>query len=535
MITLKRLNFRFIKYTFSALITILSFFTTHSKRFLIICLIELLIIAITSEIVQNRSRKIGAIFNSIFMLLYNIQVMVLYFGNSYVLLVMLTNLSSIRGLSGKGIEYICSAILVIVFSLLPISRRTENKISITTKELSIILAMELVLTLLWGNNYSPLYGTYNLAMDGYKWIKQQNSIGSEENITGEFYKQGVDNYRNKDDNIVERPNVVLILSEGLSQNIVLDPRNVMPNLKKFQENSLNFTGYYNHTFATYRGIIGQLYSGYQGNNLDSNTLVSLQDIFKGYGYETIYINTEPLNTQFTEYIDQLKFDKILGNANSKLSGTSNTMSDKEAYEFLFDVLSNKDTDKPLFVTIYTFGTHTSFDSPDQKFEDGSNRTLNRFYNLDFYFGEFLNKFNNSDMSKNTILVFTADHATFADSDYMGAFPDTYRPNNMLDEIPLSIYYKGIVPEAIEADGRNSLDLAPTILDYLDMSGPNYFLGMSLFAPKQNNNTYDTIFAVENTYLDTDGKNITELSPVKMDIIETQMKKYLTAKTQNPET
>ena len=527
-------NFSIIKYLFSFLITVASFQTTHNIRYCLICMAELFAIMFVSKILQSKSRKVGVIFNTVFMLLYNVQVMVLYFGNSYVLLVMLTNLSSLNGLSGKSAEYICGAVLVLVFSILPLPERTSYKIDMATKLLTFVLAFELALTLLWGNIYSPLFGVYNLAMDGYEWIKRQESIGNEENITAEFYKAGVDSYREKDVNLVDTPNVVVIMTEGLSQNIIEDDREIMPNIAEFPKKSLNFKRYYNHTFSTYRGIIGQLYSGYQLDNLDVNTLVSLQDIFRQHGYESIFINTEPLNTQFTEYINAMNFDRIVGDANSKLSGNSNTMTDKDAYDSLFDVLSQSDSDKPLFITMYTFGTHASFDSPDQKYGDGSDRLLNKFYNLDFQFGEFIDKFNSSALSENTVLIFTTDHATFADSDYTHSFPEKNRRNNMLDEIPLSIYYKGILPEEIDAEGRNSLDLAPTILDYLDLSSPNYFLGMSLFAPKQNNNTYDTIFAVENTYYDTDGGDVADLSSVKREIIEVQMQKYLTAKTQEPE-
>lgn len=40
----------------------------------------------------------------------------------------------------------------------------------------------------------------------------------------------------------------------------------------YEDRSFNFINYYNHTAATYRGLIGQLYSGHQYNNNDENTL-----------------------------------------------------------------------------------------------------------------------------------------------------------------------------------------------------------------------------------------------------------------------
>ena len=85
--------------------------------------------------------------------------------------------------------------------------------------------------------------------------------------------------------------------------------------------------------------------------------------------------------------------------------------------------------------------------------------------------------------------------------------DTNRVNSDVDEVPLVLYYKGITPETIDVEGRNSLSLVPTILDYMDVSVPNYFLGDTLFYYKENNNSYDTVF-FDNTYLlNTDYGNI----------------------------
>ena len=52
---------------------------------------------------------------------------------------------------------------------------------------------------------------------------------------------------------------------------------------------------------------------------------------------------------------------------------------------------------------------------------------------------------------------------------------------MIDEMPLVIYYKGVKQETIDVGGRNTLCLTPTILDLLDISDENMFLGSSLFS------------------------------------------------------
>ena len=77
-----------------------------------------------------------------------------------------------------------------------------------------------------------------------------------------FYKDTIGNYVSSPLQ-KKNPDVVLIFTEGLSQNIIDDERNIMPNVRMYEDKSLNFTNYYNHTAATYEGLIGQLYSGHQ--------------------------------------------------------------------------------------------------------------------------------------------------------------------------------------------------------------------------------------------------------------------------------
>ena len=100
--------------------------------------------------------------------------------------------------------------------------------------------------------------------------------------------------------------------------------------------------------------------------------------------------------------------------------------------------------------------------------------------MDCQFGNFMEKFNRSNLSEDTIVIFTTDHCTYNDDAFANSFPEVQRDAIFFDRIPLFIYYKGIKPEIINADGRTSVDLGPTILDYLDISKTNYFLGDSLF-------------------------------------------------------
>lgn len=493
--------------------------------------------------------------NDIFIAFFNIQMAVLFFANIYVETVMLSNLASVEDLSGSAGEYLSAVVVVLLFSFLPIRsiRCSDNHTHDTgllkrhikrpSPRCWILLSaiiLETVLLLVTNVAYSP-FGNYLILLRQeyhiyqiHQQVASDSSDNNSENAADTFYSSDLTDYKEKDSSLAETPNIILIFTEGLSQNIIDDEREIMPNIAAFEEESLNFTGYYNHTFATYRGLIGQLYSGYQMDNLDENNLISLQSILNDQGYHTVFINTEPNNEDFSDYLASMGFDELIGETTDALSGNANTYSDKEAYELLWNEAEKlSSTEKPYFLVIYTFGTHASLDSPDEVFGDGSDAELNKFYNADYQFGVFFDKFKQSDLAQDTILFFTADHATYQDSKFTSAFPDYERISSQLDGIPLAIYYQGIEAENISVDGRNSLCLAPTILDFLDISAPNYFLGSSLFADSSENVSFDTIFYCEIRPISTLNGTISSLSESDEAWSDENLRLYFTAKLSSP--
>ncbi|MDO5138954.1 MAG: sulfatase-like hydrolase/transferase, partial [Oscillospiraceae bacterium] len=175
----------------------------------------------------------------------------------------------------------------------------------------------------------------------------------------------------------------------------------------------------------------------------------------------------------------------------------------------------------------------SSDSTNQKFGDGSNPLLNRFYDSDFQFNEFMNKFNDSKLADNTLIVFTTNQAAYAEREFAKAFPDCIREAPDVDEIPFFMYYKGIQPQVIDAAGRNSLDFASTVLDYIDVAEPNYFLGETMFYSKENNTNYDTIFWDCSELLSTDDGIITDISENERLLFMDQMREYFNAMKYDP--
>ena len=465
---------------------------------------EITIIYFLTKILYYKKKLLSIIINDILMFLFNINTLIYLFSSSFLSLIMISNLREANRLSGKGFIYVFFVLMVILFSIF-IPYYKKNKVNNKNVIVIILLVIyEIILCFNFSNNNSAYVSYYKFINHSYHNMMLQyriNRLGLSKN---EFLKEHVPDYIKYNQVLGEKPNVILIFTEGLSKHIVYDERNIMPNLRYYMDNeSLTFSSYYNHTAATYRGIIGQLFSGYQNNELDKNNLISIEDILKQNGYYTEFINVEPDNYDFTNYLNELHFDKVI----NQYDDSEWIISDKEAYEQLYDRAINLNkSNKPFFLSMYTLETHISFGSYDQKFKNGKNNVLNRFYNTDYQFGEFMKKFRSSKLYDNTIIIFTSDHASFTDNDYVKTFKDVKRGYNFLDEIPLVIYHKGVNKKVIDVGGRNSIDLAPTILDYIDMDGINYFLGDSLFTTNSKSTT-DTTYVENVIYFDSKDNNI----------------------------
>ena len=521
-----------IKYSFSFTITSLSLLTTGNFYYLLFSLLELIIIFSLTNMILKRSTIAGNIFDFIFLLIYNVELLVLMFGNSFVTLIMINNLSSWEALKGRMAVYLLGFGLLFLFSFLPVIYIEPNNIKFNRAKnpniryfnLKLVigaLLMEMILLFSVGYNYSPAYSTYDLSENYYKYNKLIQSNSSKSIKSEKFHKDEVKGYVEKPNNLPESPNVILIFVEGMSQHIIDDERNIAPNIREVQSKSLNFKNYYNHTFATYAGIIGQLYSGYQLQNHDKNYLISLPQVLSAYGYHTSFINTEPKNKEFTTYLNNLGFDKVIPGPVTKSLGVT---SDKDAYKKLLSEI-NKENQSPFFISMYTFGTHLGMDGYDRKFGDGSDRLLSRFHDMDYQFGKFIEEFNNSSLAENTILVLTTDHATFVDDEYRKSFPKNDRVQGNLDKVPFFIYYKGIEAQTVDVEGRNSLGLTPTVLDYLDISTGNYFLGESLFSKNDKNDPYSHLFVSELTYRLTHDSSISFVPDKDKDNIEEKVSEY----------
>ena len=296
---------------------------------------------------------------------------------------------------------------------------------------------------------------------------------------------------------LKNKNVIVFFTEALSAkkiDLFNNYPNLTPNLSAFVKKSVYFDNYYNHTFTTYRGLRGQLSSSYQYTGVSKSEsskkefvsetfttdLITIPQVLNQNGYHTYFLSaraSKPSN--LNTMLKTLKFEKVYAPEDF---GIAADLSDRQLLNQLADLVLHNKLKEPYFIAIYNIGTHFGEDSPDIKYHNGNNNLLNNIHNFDNIFGKWLNSITaQKDIINHTAIILTADHAAFADKQYCKTFG--YEPEYWVDKIPLAVYAAEAQPQIIDAKGRNSLDLTPTILHMLRINkAPNYFLGCSLFKP-----------------------------------------------------
>lgn len=310
-----------------------------------------------------------------------------------------------------------------------------------------------------------------------------------------------------------QPNVIVIFTEGTSTRLIGayggHYPGLTPNIDRLAARSMKVTDYYNHTAATYRGIVGQTSSGFlfaggsekdgwaNGGRLAAIQRQTLATILGEHGYDTYFFEPEHTGSPFGHMVRSLgfgdiyTFDKVSALLHGKVTvqDQTNQLDDGSLFRGLVAFLearAQKADDKPFFVATYNIGTHAFIPmvKGGHAYADGHSRVLDKLHNYDAAVGAFLDYLDASPYAENTIVVFTADHATYPDVPYREVAGKGLKPY-FVDRIPLLIHDPTHhLPAVFDAQGRNSLDMAPTLLQLLGIRlAPNSFLGASLFEPR----------------------------------------------------
>lgn len=391
------------------------------------------------------------------------------------------------------------------------------------KYLSAVLLILFSITL-FKKSY-PIYNFYNTC----KYVYYVN-FGEIESYDGKIFAK---NFRASDlrsvffnkSNESTKPNIIVFFIEGMSNRVISEK--LTPNLFNLQKKSLVFDNYYNHTAATYRGIRGQLISGYQKTGgsykwqigvasmnkkqlkrfYDNPNIESLPKILNNNNYDSIFIAGHGCDANLFSLMEIVGFKKIKGKCDY-IGSASNLsyLSDKESFELLkHTIIEEKNSKTPFFIAFYNLETHHGMDVKEHVFDNSDNEYYNKFFNLDYYLGNFIRWLDKENNLENTLLIVTTDHSTYSVNEFENSYSyKSVSRSRFVDKIPLIMYSKNIIPSRIDVEGRNSLAFTPTILDLLGYDNiSNHFLGNSLFNNKHS--FWENVSIVNDVFVWTGGR------------------------------
>ena len=310
-----------------------------------------------------------------------------------------------------------------------------------------------------------------------------------------------------------KPNIIVFYTEGFSARLMESYggriNDLTPNLDAYSNRFMLVDDYYNHTAASYRGIIGQLSSGfiiYGGTGwqdrlgsasttsrlLTSGVGRTIPENLLSAGYQTFFMTGHGGHDYWVETLRKIGHATVFNSdKNSSLLGYQPFseapvpgVPDRDLYRALKAFCKQRAHSEPFFIGVYNSGTHAFIDTPKgkERFANGENPMLNRMHKYDTSVGSFLDYFFSSPVAENTILIVTSDHATYPEPPTVDAFDGSDYAPYFVDRIPLMIYspYHKL-PTRFDAKVRTSVDFAPTLLHLLgSVDVEHAFLGRSIF-------------------------------------------------------
>jgi phosphoglycerol transferase MdoB-like AlkP superfamily enzyme len=289
-------------------------------------------------------------------------------------------------------------------------------------------------------------------------------------------------------------NVVLITVESLSAKYLGsfgNTENLTPRLDALAQDGLLFTRMYATGTRTIRGlealtlgtppIPGQAIVRRPGNE----HLSTLGEILRHQGYETLFLYGgygyfDNMNAYFAgndyRIVDRTEFPKAS-------VGFENVWG--VADEFLFDnVLAQLDQvhagGKPFLAHVMTTSNHRPYTYPDGRIDiasPGGREGAVKY--TDYAIGHFIDQARSKPWFADTLFVIVADHCA-------SAAGKTKLPVAGY-HIPLILYAPGLLPPGRYTRLASQIDIPPTILDILGLSGDDHFFGKSTFEQVQNGN------------------------------------------------
>jgi phosphoglycerol transferase MdoB-like AlkP superfamily enzyme len=346
-------------------------------------------------------------------------------------------------------------------------------------------------------NHAALNTIWNLAdnvvregLDKSNPYRFTSEKQAEETVSALFEKSG---RKSEKILITERPNIVLIVMESFSADVIEclgGEKGICKGFEDLRKEGLLFTEFYASGDRTDKGLVAIL-SGFPAQPKTSiikdprkfEKLPMLSRPLKQAGYtpvffyggESEFVNIKAylLNGGYAEIVDKRSFGK--NEMNSKWGAHDHVLFARVSGDL-------KKVPQPFFATVLTLTNHEPFEVPGKKafpVRNESDLFRNSAYYTDQSIKDFIEKNRKEDWFRKTLFVLVADHGHRLPRNN----PDVTLPSKF--HIPFLLFGDVIKPElrgkAVHRTASQT-DIATTLLSQLGLSPDGFSWGKDLFDP-----------------------------------------------------
>ncbi|MGQ3003494.1 MAG: LTA synthase family protein [Hydrogenophaga sp.] len=314
-------------------------------------------------------------------------------------------------------------------------------------------------------------------------------------------------------------NLVLILEESLGAEFVgrLGGLPLTPNLDRLADEGIWFENLYATGTRSVRGIEAVV-AGFPPTAAVSTVKLakSQRDFFtlagflKPHGYtSTFFYGGESHFDNMRSYFMGNGFDRVVEQKDMPKSAFIGTWgaSDGDLFELAHQQFTQQPKDKPFFGLVLSSSNHSPFEFPDGNFdlyEQPRSTVNNAVKYADHALGRFFEKAKSSEYWQNTLFLVVADHNS-----------RVYGPS----VIPVERFHiPGLIlggairsPERI-ASIASQIDLAPTLVSMMGLSGESPWMGRDMSDPAQRARVGRAILQFDKIQAYMEGDRLAVLQP-----------------------
>lgn len=264
------------------------------------------------------------------------------------------------------------------------------------------------------------------------------------------------------------------------------PRDIAPNLEKLEAESISYTRAYSVSSYTAKSVAAVLsgkypstlfrsapfFTRYPESNLFLAELLQEASVYTASAHAHMYLKRGVgLDQGFTEWelVGGIHFD----------NKTDNHVTSQKLTPLAIELLGKKPEGKPFFMYLHYMDPHDVYVKHEES-PDFGNKPRDRYdseiFYTDLWIGKLLDYMKKQPWWDETAVIVSADHGEAFGEHNMHRH--AFELWNVLTHVPLFIRLPGVAPRHIDTP-RSHVDLAPTILELMNVHADNDFAGQSL--------------------------------------------------------